>query len=169
MAHLGDFPTAHELQSFNPQVLSKKCGLGYRGERLVKFAQGVVTASQDSANPEGPDRLTPVPAEVTGGCDQSETEGPGEVSPIEEEENPSYDLAKLEGPGRLGSPPELLKAILAMPGLGPFSAANVMQCLGEYDVVAADSETARHLREVMLSSALKTLLDLTDFIECDCL
>jgi endonuclease III len=89
------------------------------------------------------------------------------VSPIEEEENPSYDLAKLEGPGRLGSPPELLKAILAMPGLGPYAAANVMQCLGEYDVVAADSETARHLREVMLSFVLKTLLDVDDWIQAN--
>jgi hypothetical protein len=94
-------------------------------------------------------------------------EGPEEVSPVEEEEIPSYDLAKLEGSGRLGSPTELLKAVLAMPGLGPFSAANVMQCLGEYDVVAADSETARHLREVMLLFVLKTLSDVNDWVQAN--
>ncbi|GAQ89794.1 hypothetical protein KFL_005630070 [Klebsormidium nitens] len=104
LSHLGNFPTAAELQDFDPKALSKKCGLGYRATRLVSFAKGVATGV--------------------------------------------YDLGRLEGPGRFGSAAERLAAVRKMPGLGPFSAANVMQCLGEFEKVAADSETARHLREV---------------------
>eukprot|EP00850_Spirogloea_muscicola_P018153 SM000163S02321 [mRNA] locus=s163:305977:308513:+ [translate_table: standard] len=44
--------------------------------------------------------------------------------------------------------PELKQKILQVPGFGPFSTANVMQCLGDYTNIPADSETVRHLQQV---------------------
>eukprot|EP00850_Spirogloea_muscicola_P002587 SM000010S04225 [mRNA] locus=s10:360089:362619:- [translate_table: standard] len=44
--------------------------------------------------------------------------------------------------------PELKQKILQVPGFGPFSTANVLQCLGDYTNIPADSETVRHLQQV---------------------
>lgn len=41
------------------------------------------------------------------------------------------------------------KALLALPGIGPYAAANVMQLLGRYSRVAIDTESVRHGRVVL--------------------
>ena len=41
---------------------------------------------------------------------------------------------------------EVLKKLKALPGMGPFSAANMLQLLGRYSRIACDSETVRHIR-----------------------
>jgi len=41
---------------------------------------------------------------------------------------------------------EILERLRALPGLGPFSAANMLQLLGRFSRIACDSETVRHLR-----------------------
>lgn len=41
----------------------------------------------------------------------------------------------------------LLRMLCGMPGLGPFSAATLLQTLGRYDTVPCDTETLRHLRQ----------------------
>lgn len=40
----------------------------------------------------------------------------------------------------------LYKKLLPLSGMGPFTAANVLQLLGHYERVPADTETARHLK-----------------------
>lgn len=54
------------------------------------------------------------------------------------------DLEQLEH-GAL-SDHELLKELQKLPGIGPFSAANMLQLLGRYERIACDSETIRHLK-----------------------
>lgn len=43
---------------------------------------------------------------------------------------------------------EARQAVRQIYGLGPFGASNVMQLLGHYEDIPADSETARHLEQV---------------------
>ncbi|CAL8467324.1 g6861 [Coccomyxa elongata] len=40
----------------------------------------------------------------------------------------------------------LYKKLLPLSGMGPFTAANMLQLLGHYERIAADTETARHLK-----------------------
>ena len=54
------------------------------------------------------------------------------------------DLEALED--RTISDEALLKRLTCLPGLGPFSAANMLQLLGRYAAIACDSETIRHLK-----------------------
>lgn len=44
---------------------------------------------------------------------------------------------------------EVEKALLMLPGIGPYAAANVMQLLGRYSRLALDTETMRHGRVVL--------------------
>lgn len=41
------------------------------------------------------------------------------------------------------------KALLALPGIGPYGASNIMQLLGRYSKVAIDTESVRHGRVVL--------------------
>ncbi len=52
------------------------------------------------------------------------------------------DLDWFEHPDRTTD--ELYRALLAIHGLGPYAAANLLQLLGHYDRVAIDTETYRH-------------------------
>ena len=40
----------------------------------------------------------------------------------------------------------IYKKLLPLSGMGPFTAANVLQLLGHYERIAADTETMRHLK-----------------------
>jgi endonuclease III len=55
------------------------------------------------------------------------------------------DLAALEVPAVADA--VLAKKLLALPGIGPYGAANLMQLLGRCAEVACDTETVRHLKE----------------------
>ena len=61
------------------------------------------------------------------------------------------DLSTLEDPAL--DDDELLKKLIALPGIGPFSAANMLQLLGRYEKIACDSETVRHFRDHHKKSA----------------
>ncbi len=50
----------------------------------------------------------------------------------------------LEEPGMDAS--ALYKKLLPLSGMGPFTAANVLQLLGHFERIPADTETARHLK-----------------------
>ena len=53
----------------------------------------------------------------------------------------------------------LYKKLLPLSGMGPFTAANMLQLLGHYERIAADTETARHLkhRHKIVGLSSKTL------------
>lgn len=50
---------------------------------------------------------------------------------------------------RSNSDDDVYKALLKLPGIGPYAAANVMQLLGRYSRVAIDTESVRHGRAVL--------------------
>lgn len=57
------------------------------------------------------------------------------------------DAAWFEDPG---TPDEAVhKALLKLPGVGPYAAGNMMQLLGRYGFLAIDTETIRHGREAL--------------------
>ncbi|XP_024545132.1 uncharacterized protein LOC9645043 isoform X1 [Selaginella moellendorffii] len=56
------------------------------------------------------------------------------------------ELGKFEGPEALQGD-SLRCAVLKVYGFGPFCCANVMMLLGNYNVIPADSETLRHLKQ----------------------
>lgn len=55
-----------------------------------------------------------------------------------------FDLDALEDPEL--SDEDVSAKLAKLPGLGPFSSANMLQLLGRYSAVACDSETIRHLK-----------------------
>lgn len=50
---------------------------------------------------------------------------------------------------------EMRSKLLKLHGIGPFTCANVLMCMGYYSIIPADTETVRHLRQVrfLFSSA----------------
>jgi 3-methyladenine DNA glycosylase/8-oxoguanine DNA glycosylase len=56
------------------------------------------------------------------------------------------DLARLQDPARPSA--EVYQSLLAIHGIGPYAAGNIMQILGRYDRLAIDTETYRHFRQV---------------------
>lgn len=57
------------------------------------------------------------------------------------------DPAWFEDPSRGDG--EVFERLLSLPGLGPYSAGNVMQLLGRYSRLALDTESIRHGKEVL--------------------
>lgn len=55
------------------------------------------------------------------------------------------DLARFEDPSI--STDDLHDALLAIHGIGPYAAANVLQAIGRYDRLPVDTETVRHFRQ----------------------
>lgn len=60
---------------------------------------------------------------------------------------PELDPAWFEDPGT--SDDDVRRALLALPGIGPYAAANIMQLLGRYAHLPLDSESVRHGRAVL--------------------
>lgn len=59
----------------------------------------------------------------------------------------ALDAAWFEDASR--SDDEVYKALLALPGVGPYGAANIMQLLGRYSRLALDTESVRHGKDVL--------------------
>lgn len=57
------------------------------------------------------------------------------------------DAARLEDPATPDD--EVAAALLALPGIGPYAAANVMQLLGRYSRLPLDTESVRHGRAIL--------------------
>lgn len=57
------------------------------------------------------------------------------------------DQARLEDPRVPDA--EVEKELLALPGVGPYAAGNIMQLLGRFSRLAIDTETVRHARVVL--------------------
>lgn len=60
---------------------------------------------------------------------------------------PELDPAWFEDPAT--SDEDVRRALLALPGIGPYAAANVMQLLGRYAHLPLDTESVRHGRTVL--------------------
>ncbi|TVQ60835.1 MAG: hypothetical protein EA378_10445 [Phycisphaerales bacterium] len=60
---------------------------------------------------------------------------------------PEMDPAWFEDPAT--SDADVRTALLALPGIGPYAAANIMQLLGRYGAVPLDTESVRHGKTVL--------------------
>lgn len=60
---------------------------------------------------------------------------------------PEADPAWFEDPSN--SDDDVFKALVALPGVGPYAAGNIMQLLGRYSRLALDTESLRHGRTVL--------------------
>ncbi|PFH35723.1 hypothetical protein BESB_053740 [Besnoitia besnoiti] len=165
----GSFPSPLDFLRFNAQDLSRLAGVGYRADRLLRLAHRVVDGSLDLAElDEGP----PPPPTDSQGCDgvlgssvslsrlaapacaaslpsngvARGAQGGGGRRKKREESEPSEDTSyQDERKWRLLSTQEKL---LAIHGIGPFAAHNILQLIGFTEVDAFDSETIRHMEEV---------------------
>lgn len=59
----------------------------------------------------------------------------------------AIDEASLSDPGRPDE--EVFVELQALPGIGPYAAANIMQLLGRYSRLPVDTESVRHARTVL--------------------
>ncbi len=57
------------------------------------------------------------------------------------------DVAKMEDDAT--GDDEVFEMLVALPGVGPYAAGNIMQLLGRYSRLAVDTETHRHARDVL--------------------
>lgn len=60
---------------------------------------------------------------------------------------PPIDARTLENPA--ASDQAVLDSLLALPGIGPYAAANIMQLLGRYSRLPLDTESVRHGRTIL--------------------
>lgn len=113
----GSFPSASALGAISPEHIQENCSVGYRAARIVNFAKQVS---------EGKIDLGAIETLAEQYLQNKRDKKTDEVDVI---------LAQLK------------KRLLSINGFGEFSANNVLQLLGIFDIIPSDSETARHLRE----------------------
>lgn len=185
---MGAFPSASELAPLTAEFLAQRCGLGYRAQRVLTFAQGVASGqfdlgtleahqavirqatvaehgvvqelgSEGAAGPGAVEQLSPPPEPVgtqrgrgrgaaarRGSQAQAQSQSEAGRAP---QQAPSSGREVVEDEdARDACIEDLRQKILELPGFGPYSAANVLQCLGIYSLVPSDSETVRHLKQV---------------------
>lgn len=128
----GDCPTPSELAAA-PLASLRRAGLGYRAGRLRKLAAAAVACNLRPEEMCGSER--PLAA-----LRRMAAASPGAPSTA------SAFSAGASQAGLRGEAAELYRAARALHGFGDFAARNLLQLCGEYSAVAADSETARHLR-----------------------
>ncbi|KAK9095739.1 hypothetical protein Sjap_021236 [Stephania japonica] len=112
---IGDFPTPEELANIDPNVLGRRCNLGYRAPRIVKLAQSI-------------------------------TRGEFQLQQLQQQEE--EEEALLHGPSSTLVYDRLAKQLMKIDGFGPFTCANVLVCMGFYQVIPIDTETIRHIKTV---------------------
>ncbi|KAG2666936.1 hypothetical protein I3760_15G088900 [Carya illinoinensis] len=66
-------------------------------------------------------------------------------------ESGKLDLQKFEKESNSVSAQEVYAKLKRVKGFGPFACANLMMCMGFYEMVPMDSETRRHLQQVLAS------------------
>jgi 3-methyladenine DNA glycosylase/8-oxoguanine DNA glycosylase len=122
------FPSASKLGRTAPAMLRGRCSVGYRDQRIVELSQLFAAKPKASAKKAGP--VAPV------------IEGKGAKARLL-----SLDAAWFEDPA---TPDDAIHdALLYLPGIGPYAAANIMQLLGRYSRLPLDTESVRHGKSVL--------------------
>ncbi len=116
------FPSAARLARMRARTLRARCNVGYRDARIVELAR---LFARD-AGPRVPPRAA----------------ARGVSWPVR-----SGFSAWLED--RRTGDDAVRAALLELPGIGPYAAANIMQLLGRYAHLPLDSESLRHARTVL--------------------
>lgn len=116
------FPTAARLARMRPQTLRARCGVGYRDARIVEIAR---LFARDAG---------PAVPRAAAARDVSWPTRAGFTAWLE---NPAtHDDA-------------IHDALLELPGIGPYAAANILQLLGRYARLPLDTESIRHAKSVL--------------------
>lgn len=126
-----------KLAKARPQTLRARCRVGYRDQRLIELARLYVAAekarTRDAAELMKQKRA--IPSDVA----TKEEERRGRRV---EKTPPRINLPWLEDPA---TPDDaVFKALVALPGIGPYAAANIMQLMGRYARLPLDTESVRH-------------------------
>jgi len=118
------FPTAARLSRIRPQTLRARCSVGYRDRRIIELAKMFAS----DAGPALPQKLA----------------AKGIVWPTGKQVG---FAAWLESP----STPDdhVFAALMELPGVGPYAAANIMQLLGRYARLPLDTESIRHAKSIL--------------------
>ncbi len=135
----GAFPTPAKLARTAPALLRGRCSVGYRDQRIIDlaklFAKGP-TRSRSTAR----GAIPPVTASSTSIPPTIRGKG-GSAQLL------ALDPAWFEDPA---TPDDAIhEALLLLPGIGPYAAANIMQLLGRYSRLPLDTESVRHGKAVL--------------------
>jgi len=111
----GAFPTPQQVTLYGEDQLAQHCNVGYRADRITRFASDVCSGAVD-------------------------------LSWFERCAN-HIALNNLSVEDALALRQEMKKRLLGIHGFGEFSANNLLQILGIFEIIPSDSETARLLRQ----------------------
>ncbi len=123
------------LAKTRPQTLRARCRVGYRDQRLIELAKlyiaGEKSRERDAKELARQKANPPAKAAVSTRNKRGAAKLP-----------PRINLPWLEDPT---TPDDaVFKALVALPGIGPYAAANIMQLMGRYGRLPLDSESVRH-------------------------
>jgi 3-methyladenine DNA glycosylase/8-oxoguanine DNA glycosylase len=118
------FPTAARLAKTRPQTLRARCSVGYRDLRIIELAK---MFARDTG-PTLPRKLA----------------AKGIVWPVGKQ---GGFAAWLETPATPDD--HVFAALMELPGVGPYAAANIMQLLGRYARLPLDTESIRHAKSIL--------------------
>ena len=116
------FPTAARLARLRPQTLRARCSVGYRDARIIEIARMFARDAGPAVPPRAAAR--------------------GHTWPVR-----TGFAAWLEDPATHDD--AIHAALLELPGIGPYAAANIMQLLGRYARLPLDTESIRHAKSVL--------------------
>ena len=126
----GSFPSAKRLARTAPALLRGRCSVGYRDQRIVDIAKLFAEGSRKKGSAAD---STPRPPTITGKGGSRRLV--------------ALDPDWFEHPA---TPDDAIHdALLLLPGIGPYAAANIMQLLGRYSRLPLDTESVRHGKTVL--------------------
>lgn len=118
------FPTPARLARVRPQTLRARCSVGYRDRRIIELARMF-------ARDTGPDLPRKLAAK---GISWPSGKQGGFAAWLESPATPDDHV---------------FAALMELPGIGPYAAANIMQLLGRYARLPLDTESIRHARSIL--------------------
>jgi 3-methyladenine DNA glycosylase/8-oxoguanine DNA glycosylase len=131
------FVEPKKLARARPQTLRARCRVGYRDQRLIELAKLYVAAEKSRARDAADlaaQKLLPTPI-VSSKLAKHQTRANANAQA-------RINLPWLEDPT---TPDDaVFKALVALPGIGPYAAANIMQLMGRYARLPLDTESVRH-------------------------
>ncbi len=142
----GAFPTAARLARTPPAMLRGRCSVGYRDQRIIDLAKLFAKGSTQSRGTGILPASTPSPrshsSSTTSVFDPPTITGKGGSRSLL-----ALDPRWFEDPA---TPDDAIHdALLLLPGIGPYAAANIMQLLGRYSRLPLDTESVRHGKTVL--------------------
>ncbi|KNC87124.1 hypothetical protein SARC_00747 [Sphaeroforma arctica JP610] len=148
----GAFPTPQEMPT-SADELKTKCKVGYRGDRMLQVAALFLTPPEDLSafdnTGEADMKTLPTPDPLSTPTKQKAAAKRARKTQEKLEKRRKNlvlvkRLVQADNPRLVVGDSQLVFALIkSLHGFGDFAASNVMQLMGYYDHLAADSETVR--------------------------